>query len=138
MGKKLIIKGADFSENGMPPSELVCTQLSLTEGNWSGNVNNGALVNKGGGWWTSNAVNISSYSYVKAIPSYKTDSIPILFYSASPTKNNAQSLYVGGGNYGIDTPVKIPNGANYVIFMDGRGTSPYPGTGVTAYACTVE
>jgi hypothetical protein len=138
MGKKLIIKGADFSENGILPSELVCTQLTLTEGDWSGNYNNGALINKAGGYWTSNAVDVSSYSYVKATPSFKTDKAIILFYSASPTKSNATSLYVGGGEYGIDTPVKIPNSANYVIFMDGRSTSPYPGTGVTAYACNVE
>lgn len=138
MGKKLIIKNADFSANGMPPSTLVCTQLTLTEGDWSGNVNTGALVTKSGGWWTSNAVDVSAYNYVKGTPSYKTDYMIIMFYSASPTKTTATSLYVGGAAYAINTPIKIPQGASYAIFMDGRATSPYPGTGVTAYACVVE
>lgn len=138
MGKKLIIKNADFSANGMPPSTLVCTQLTLTEGDWSGNVNTGALVNKAAGWWTSNAVDVSSYQYVKAIPSIQTNNSIILFYSASPTKSTATSLYVGGGGYEINAPVKIPQGATHVIFMDGTGSGTYSGAGVTAYACVVE
>ena len=136
MGKKLIIKNANFSANAI--STEGWDELSLTEGDWSGNLNTGALVNKSGGWWTSTAVDVSSYTYVKATPSFKTDVAIIIFYSDSPTKSNATTLFVSGGNYGINTPVPIPSGASYAIFMDGTSTSPYQGSGVIAYAYIAE
>lgn len=121
MGKSLIIKGADFSQNAVQ-DVTIWEHIELTDGGWLPNYNTGQLTNgTNPDLWGSSPVNIEGKNSIFGSGTGTGNFMRVMFYSELPTPETSTSVYVGKIRQAPTTIadyVSIPSGAKYAVFFD--------------------
>lgn len=121
MGKTLIIKGADFSQNAVE-NVTIWEHVTLLDGGWLPNYNTGQLtIGTNPDLWGSAPVNVDGMNAIYGYSVGDGSWMRVLFYSGLPTADTSTSLYIGKIRQQpttIDSYVTIPPGAKYAVFFD--------------------
>ena len=115
MGKRIIVKGADFSENGFQlPNVLVLTEQNCVNNNCGVMYQTGELSEATfDAWKASDLINIEGLSTLTFTSVYQGTNFGLAFFSTDNV-----SGYISGIRYTnqIGSTVDIPEGAKYIRF----------------------